>query len=201
MDPMTIAGIVSLLTTIGSALGGYIKDKGDARDLQNNPSYNVPTMTKAQQQLADMMGKIGGEQAGGMYSDIMGDELRDFGDIENKANQDFYEQDVPKLAQQFANMGEGNLRGSSYPMALQQQRRNFEEGLSQQRKEYGAGRLGQQQNFMSLLSGQGMQKQFDPIYKPPTPNALYGILGELAKAVPYGMQRYQDNRQSKLPKV
>ena len=162
MDPITA------LMAAGSAvtgIKGMVKNKRDKKRLKNNPSINMPTMTGDQKGLADMLGQLGGQGVQQMAPNMTGSPFEGFQPLADQARMNFNQQGIPGLAEQFTSMGEGAQRSSAFPQALGQTSRDFERGLSGEQMNYGFNRQGQQQNLLSLLSGQGLKQQQEPVYE------------------------------------
>lgn len=169
-----------------SSIFGHRKAKKQAkRDAANPPVMNVPTMTPGQIGFINEMGKFGLQGAEAQYPRLMGDLYSGFQPVEDLARMNYFQQQVPGIAEQFTSMGMGAQRSSAYPQYLGQSARQLESGLAEQRQAYGMNNLAAQQNFLSLLAGQGLQKQFEPIVAQKAPSPWPGLLGAGLSTLPY----------------
>ncbi|RPJ51994.1 MAG: hypothetical protein EHJ95_04600 [Methanobacteriota archaeon] len=171
-----------------SAIGARKARKQAKRDAANPPVENVPTMTPQQAAFINALGQMGLTGAQEQYPRVMGDLYQGFDPLETQGRENFMQQQVPGIAEQFSSMGSfGGQRSSAFPQYLGEQSRGLETGLGEQRQAYGMNQLGAQQNFLSLLSGQGLQKQFEPIYTQKAPSPWPGLLGSAIGTLPYFM--------------
>jgi hypothetical protein len=180
-----IGGILGVGGVLSSIFGHRKAKQQAKRDAQNPPVMNVPTMTPGQISFINEMGKYGLQGAQDQYPRLMGDLYQGFQPVDALARMNYMQQQAPGIAEQFTGMGMGAQRSSAFPQYLSESARQLESGLAQQRQAFGMNQLGAQQNFMSLLAGQGLQKQFEPIVAQKAPSPWPGLLGSAMSTLPY----------------
>ncbi len=142
---------------------------------------NVPTMTKEQSALIAALSQLGLQGANDLYPRIMGDPMAGFAPIKEQAQQNFEYQTVPTIAERFATMGNGQV-SSGFAQQVGAAGRNLNIDLAALGADYGMQQRSNQLNYLNLLLGQGLQRQFEPIYHQRPPSAWGSIGGGLMNA-------------------
>jgi hypothetical protein len=178
MWPLIIGGALSLLGMGASARAAAKQRKQERRDAANPPVTNVPTMTPDQIALANALGQLGLKGVQENYPYQMQDIYEGYTPYEVQGQTAFEEQLTPGLAEQFTAMNPYAQRSSAFPQALGQLGAGYQAQQAAQQMQYGQQRLGQQQNMLSMLTGQGLgHQQFEPIYRQKAPSPWPGLLG------------------------
>jgi len=141
---------------------------------------NVPTMTKEQSALIAALSQLGLQGAQDIYPRMMGDPMTGFAPIQEQAQQSFEYQTVPTIAERFTSMS--NPRSSGFAQQVGAAGRNLNVDLAALGSEYGMQQRNNQLNYLNMLFGQGLQRQFEPIYHQRPPSAWGSIGGGLLGA-------------------
>jgi hypothetical protein len=173
-----IGGLLSLFG-MGAAAKAAKKAKKQAKqDAMHPPVTNVPTMTPDQIALANALGQLGLKGVQENYPYQMQDIYDGYTPYEVQGQTAFEEQLTPGLAEQFTAMNPYAQRSSAFPQALGQLGAGYQAQQAAQQMQYGQQRLGQQQNMLGMLTGQGLgHQQFESIYRQKAPSAWQGIMG------------------------
>jgi len=182
----------------GSAGIGWWKGRKEDKDLEANPTIDIETMTPEQKQLIDTLNKLGGEGAERQAPFFMGDQYEGFKPIAGYERDIFNQRTMPEIAEQLHSFGGASAdTATGFHELLRRAQEDFELGLGQKEEQFGSQRLGQQQNFLSLLSGQGLQKSLEPTYRQPGDSGMGKLLGQIASAgisegTPYFMNKFNN---------
>lgn len=173
-----IGGLMSLFG-IGASARAAAKQRKQARqDAAHPPVTNVPTMTPDQIALSNALGQLGLKGTQENYPYQMQDIYEGYVPQQVQGQTNFEEQLVPGLTEQFTSLNPYAQRSSAFPQALGQLGRDYQMQQAGQQMQYGQQRLGQQQNMLSMLTGQGLgHQQFEPIYRQKAPSPWPGLLG------------------------
>lgn len=157
----------------GNALTGY------GPQLQQIPRISPQQMGFQNQSLQQALSLL---QGGALNKGF------DFAPIANEARRQFHTQTVPSIAERFSNLGA--QKSSAFQGALGSAASGLESNLAAQQAQFGLQSQGQQQNLLNLLSGLGMQPQFENILRPETTGILGGAAGGIGQGLGLGASLY-----------
>lgn len=165
----------SLVPGVGTALGAGLGavggglyglfggDKGGKEFAFGTDAEQLPTVTPEQLNILQYLQQMG---LLGLQNPYAG-----FDPIAQQSVNEFYEQDVPSLAERFTSMGDNALSSGTFSSQLSQGAAKLRENLAAQRAGYGQQNI---QQALQLLS-MGLQPQFQNA--PGQPGVLPSLLG------------------------
>jgi hypothetical protein len=188
--------ITAALSAGSAAYGAHQSNKQFKGDVKNPPRF--PTVGPEQQQLIDLLTKLGGQGAQSMYGNIMQDPNKAFDPMEDLARKNYMEKTIPSLSERFVQGG--GQRGSAFARTLGSSGADLDAQLQAQRSQFGENRYGMQQSLLNTLLSGGMQRQFEPIMQNRGTNPWSSLGGAGMKSLPNiinALYPGQQNQQTK----
>jgi hypothetical protein len=174
----------SFLPVIGPAIGaglgalaGGITGLSDKKNKIGNAAFGTPeevqqhsNITPEQQNILQYLQQMGIQ---GLQNPYGG-----FAPIAQQAQNDFYQNTVPSLAERFTSMGNGSLSSPAFASQLGQAGANLQTDLAAQQSQYGQQNIGQILQMLQMA----LNPQFENIMRP-------AQSGFVPNFINYGVQR------------
>jgi hypothetical protein len=151
------------------------------KPIKDNP---IQTRTPLQSSIIDKLSGLNATGSQEMYDRVMGDPYKGFAPIRQGALQSF-DKSVPTLAQRFTDMKTDPYGYNQFSSGIQGGRSGLESSLGALGEQYGMNSRDQQMGLLRLLLGQGMQPQFEPVYKTPQQNGWFQAAGAGFSMLPH----------------